>query len=70
MMPGVNIHAEVTEIGGEKDLELGLQKAIDAKDSVGGVVECRVSGLPATLGEPFSILLNLISRTSLLLFQL
>ena len=25
-MPGVNIHAEVTEIGGEKDLELGLQK--------------------------------------------
>ncbi|HNP23370.1 MAG TPA: chorismate synthase [Panacibacter sp.] len=53
MMPGVNIHAEVTEIGGEKDLELGLQKAIDAKDSVGGVVECRVSGLPATLGEPF-----------------
>ena len=32
-MNGVSIHAAVTEIGGEKDLEKGLQKAIDAKDS-------------------------------------
>lgn len=53
MMTGVTITAAVTEIGGQQDLELGLQKAIDAKDSVGGLVECRVSGLPASLGEPF-----------------
>lgn len=50
---GVSIKATITEIGGEKDPELGLQKAIDAKDSVGGIVECRVSGLPTGLGEPF-----------------
>jgi chorismate synthase len=49
----INIHAEVTEIGGEADLEKGLQLAIDAKDSVGGIVECRVNGLPVGLGEPF-----------------
>ena len=49
----VSIHAEVVEIGGEKDLEKGLQKAIDAKDSVGGIVECRVNGLPVGLGEPW-----------------
>ena len=49
----VSIHAEVTEIGGEKDLEKGLQKAIDAKDSVGGILECRVNGLPVGLGEPW-----------------
>lgn len=49
----VYIHAEVTEIAGEKDLELGLQKAIDAKDSVGGIVECKVNGLPVGLGEPY-----------------
>jgi len=49
----VFIHAEVTEIGGEKDVELGLQKAIDAKDSVGGIVECKVNGLPVGLGEPY-----------------
>ena len=27
--------------------------SIDQKDSVGGVVECRVNGLPLGLGEPF-----------------
>ncbi len=53
IMNGVNIYAAVTEIGGEKDLEKGLQKAIDAKDSVGGVVECKVNGLPVGLGEPY-----------------
>jgi chorismate synthase len=40
-------------VGGEKDQEKGLQRAIDAKDSIGGIVECRVSGLPVGLGEPF-----------------
>jgi len=49
----ITIHAEVIEIAGEKDLEKGLQKAIDAKDSVGGIVECRVNGLPVGLGEPW-----------------
>lgn len=53
LMQGVTIHSEVIEIGGEKDLEKGLQNAIDAKDSVGGLVECRVNGLPIGLGEPF-----------------
>ena len=47
------IHAEVTEIGGNADLERGLQAAIDAKDSVGGLVECRVNNVPVGLGEPF-----------------
>jgi very-short-patch-repair endonuclease len=49
----VSIVAHVIEIGGESDLEKGLQKAIDAKDSIGGLVECRVNGLPVGLGEPF-----------------
>lgn len=49
----LKITATILEIGGEKDLEAGLQKAIDAKDSIGGIVECRVNGLPAGLGEPF-----------------
>lgn len=49
----LSVRATITEIGGEKDPEVGLQRAIDAKDSVGGIVECRVSGLPAGLGEPF-----------------
>jgi Chorismate synthase len=49
----INIKAELLEIGGEKDLEKGLQKAIDAKDSIGGIVECKVNNLPVGLGEPF-----------------
>jgi chorismate synthase/very-short-patch-repair endonuclease len=49
----IYIHAAVTEIAGEKDTEKGLQKAIDAKDSAGGIVECRVTGLPTGLGEPY-----------------
>lgn len=49
----INITSKILEIGGETDLEKGLQKAIDAKDSIGGIIECRVSGLPAALGEPF-----------------
>lgn len=49
----VSVKAEILEIGGEKDLEKGLQKAIDAKDSIGGIIECNVSGLPIGLGEPF-----------------
>ena len=53
LMKEVSIHAEVIEIGGEKDLEKGLQKAIDAKDSVGGILECKVNGLPVGLGEPW-----------------
>jgi chorismate synthase len=47
------VNSAILEIGGEKDLEKGLQKAITAKDSVGGIVECRAQGLPVGLGEPF-----------------
>ncbi|MEO7923928.1 MAG: chorismate synthase [Chitinophagaceae bacterium] len=49
----VKITATILEIGGEKDLDKGLQKAIDNKDSIGGIIECRVNGLPVGLGEPF-----------------
>jgi chorismate synthase len=53
LLSSVKISATISEIGGEADVEKGLQKAIDAKDSVGGIVECRVQGLPIGLGEPF-----------------
>ena len=53
LLQGMNITSTITEIGGEKNVEAGLQKAIDAKDSVGGIVECRATNLPIGLGEPF-----------------
>ena len=49
----IRAEATILEIGGEADTEKGLQKAIDAKDTIGGIVECKVNGLPAGLGEPF-----------------
>jgi len=49
----INIQSSILEIAGEKDVDKGLQKAIDVKDSVGGIIECRVQGLPIGLGEPF-----------------
>jgi chorismate synthase len=53
ILQNISIEAVITEIGGEKDIEAGLQKAIDAKDSVGGIVECTVKGIPVGIGEPF-----------------
>lgn len=49
----VSCTATIKEVGGEPDIEKGLQNAIDAKDSVGGIVECIVDKLPVGLGEPF-----------------
>lgn len=49
----MQVQATIAEIGGETDLEKGLQKAIDAKDSIGGIVSCTVSNVPEGLGEPF-----------------
>jgi len=48
-----SVVSKILEIGGEADIEKGLQKAIDAKDSIGGIIECRATGLPIGLGEPF-----------------
>lgn len=49
----IKVGSAILEIGGETDLEKGLQKAIDTKDTIGGIIECRVNGLPVGLGEPF-----------------
>ena len=49
----ISIISSIIEIGGEKNIEKGLQKAIEAKDSVGGIIECTVKNLPVGLGEPF-----------------
>lgn len=53
LLNNIKINSYIKELGGETDIEKGLQKAIDAKDSVGGIVECCVNDLPAKLGEPF-----------------
>lgn len=49
----IQIQSTIHSIGGETNLDKGLQKAIDAKDSVGGIVACKALGLPIGLGEHF-----------------
>jgi chorismate synthase len=53
LLKDIEVVSHIVSIGGETDLEKGLQKAIDQKDSVGGIVECVVKGLPIGLGEHF-----------------
>lgn len=53
MLKNISINASVIEVAGEADIEKGIQKAIDAKDTVGGIVECKVVSLPVGLGEPY-----------------
>jgi chorismate synthase len=53
ILKNISITSSILEIGGEADVDAGIAKAIAAKDSVGGIIECRVSGCPAGWGEPF-----------------
>ena len=53
LLSNIKVEANILEIGGETDIAKGLQKAIDAKDTIGGIVECKVTGFPIGLGEPF-----------------
>ncbi|MEY3377143.1 MAG: hypothetical protein RLZZ328_115 [Bacteroidota bacterium] len=53
LLKNITVEAHIVSIAGEADVEKGIQKAIDQKDSVGGIVECTVKGLPIGLGEHF-----------------
>jgi chorismate synthase len=49
----ISINANILEIGGEKEIEAGINKAIEKQDSVGGIIECRIQNVPIGLGNPF-----------------
>ncbi len=51
-----SFRAELVEIGGERDKALWdnlLDAMVKTGDSIGGIVECRIGGVKAGLGEPF-----------------
>jgi len=49
----VEVSASLIEAGGKTDIQKAVEEAVARKDSIGGIVECRVQNLPAGLGEPF-----------------
>ena len=53
IIPDVLIRANLIEAGGQKRTEEAVNQAIEEKDSIGGIIECRAERVPAGLGEPF-----------------
>lgn len=53
VLKDVKLDAQVTEVGGSKNIQEKIHEALKEGDSVGGIIECRVNGLPVGLGEPF-----------------
>jgi len=53
LLGSIEVTATLKEVAGEPDSATGIEKAISKQDSVGGIVECVVKGLPIGLGEPF-----------------
>jgi chorismate synthase len=50
---GITFEAEIKEIGGHtEDIYEIIAKAKEAGDSVGGIVQCTIKGLPAGIGGP------------------
>jgi len=49
----VNVTGTILEVGGSQDIESAIDQAVERKDSIGGIIECRINQVPATLGEPF-----------------
>lgn len=56
MLPSCSFESGIVELGGSSDpceWDAMLERSRAEGDSLGGIVECRVSGVPAGLGEPF-----------------
>jgi chorismate synthase len=53
IIDSVNIKSEIISVNENKNIDAAIAAAIEKKDSVGGIVECRATGLPIGRGEPF-----------------
>lgn len=53
MIAPVQVDARLLEAGGSTDIDAAVDRAIEAGDSIGGIVECSIKQVPLALGEPF-----------------
>lgn len=49
----VRIEANLVEAGGNANIEEAVDKAVERRDSIGGIIQCTAAGMPTGLGEPF-----------------
>ena len=49
----IEVSAGLIEAGGEDDINSAVEKAVEHKDSIGGIIECTATNIPVGLGEPF-----------------
>ncbi len=47
------MQAKLISAGGSEDIEKAINEAIALNDTIGGIIECRVSNPPSAIGEPF-----------------
>ncbi len=52
IVPELGFAARVLSAGGRDDIDAAVAEAAAADDSIGGLLECRVTGAPAGWGEP------------------
>jgi chorismate synthase len=53
LLGAIQVRAQLIEAGGSSDIAAAIDKAVAEQDSIGGIVSCRATGLPAGWGEPF-----------------
>ncbi|MBS1773472.1 MAG: chorismate synthase [Bacteroidetes bacterium] len=53
VLNGIDINASLIEAGGDTNIDAAIATAVEKQDSIGGIVECSIKGLPVGLGEPF-----------------
>ncbi len=51
--PEIRIEAKVVSVGGSQDIEAAVEEAMQAQDSIGGLLTCTAQPMPIGLGEPF-----------------
>ena len=51
--PEMKIEAQLNKAGNNKDIQQAIEQAIKDQDSIGGIITCKVNGMPVGLGEPF-----------------
>ncbi len=53
LLKNISISAELEKAGGKENYSQAIKEAEKSGDSLGALISCRISGVPAGLGEPF-----------------